>query len=523
MMNQIFYTGIVEDRNDPSKLGRVRVRVHGAHTFDRALLPTENLPWAFPIQSINSAATSGIGISPTGMVEGSVVVIFFIDGKDQQQPMIMGTLAGIPNARGNAQYGFQDPNGVYPLDDFIGESDSPRRSKNEKVEPETSEKNIFSGAKDTYNEPDSSYGAEYPKNHAYFSESGHLQEFDDTPGKERINTQHRTGSKTEYQPDGSLIKKIIKDNYEIIYGDDKVFVKGNCSITVEGNVQLLVKKSAEIVVDGNMNLKVKGNYCTSVDGAYTLAVKGDSYIHSDNELLLSGIAIHENTEGKNPPDGLCPSLDITALDAALQDDEPETDSGINQDTYEQLKDRSGDTSTGTESTPDITLPPSTPKAENIQVDTSQIPDPWSYDTKLSSRFTVASLSTKTAFPHPIKAQLGLSERQIITNLKALVENIIEPIGNKYGYSKMQINSGFRVGSGSQHNKGEAVDLQFRGWTANDYRNAVAWIRDTLHFDQVILEKGYNYWIHCSYSSRHRKQVLTRTSPGVYKPGIILVT
>ncbi|NBP55010.1 hypothetical protein EBU71_00430 [bacterium] len=90
-----FYIGRVENRNDPLKLGRCQVRVIGVHDEDVSILPTVDLPWAMPVSSINSAASAGIGISPTGITLGSVVLIGFTD-KDQQVPVIFGTLAGIP-------------------------------------------------------------------------------------------------------------------------------------------------------------------------------------------------------------------------------------------------------------------------------------------------------------------------------------------------------------------------------------------------------------------------------------------
>lgn len=94
--NLTWWTGVVEDRNDPEKLGRCRVRIFGYHIEDTNLLPTVDLPWALPIQPITSAATSGIGNSPVGIVPGSWVVGFFLDGEDAQQPVIMGTIAGKP-------------------------------------------------------------------------------------------------------------------------------------------------------------------------------------------------------------------------------------------------------------------------------------------------------------------------------------------------------------------------------------------------------------------------------------------
>ena len=36
----VWFTGVVEDRNDPDKLGRVRVRCLGYHTEDLNDIPT---------------------------------------------------------------------------------------------------------------------------------------------------------------------------------------------------------------------------------------------------------------------------------------------------------------------------------------------------------------------------------------------------------------------------------------------------------------------------------------------------
>lgn len=88
-----WWIGVVEDRMDPEKLGRVRVRIFGYHTDNKTILPTNNLPWAVPIQPITSAAISGIGSSPLGPVEGTWVVGFFLDGEDMQQPAVFGTIA----------------------------------------------------------------------------------------------------------------------------------------------------------------------------------------------------------------------------------------------------------------------------------------------------------------------------------------------------------------------------------------------------------------------------------------------
>ena len=88
------YTGIVENRNDPLKIGRCKVRVHGVHNSDTAKLPTEDLPWSIPVNPVTSASISGVGNNP-GVVVGSIVAIIFTD-PDNQMPLMLGTIPGVP-------------------------------------------------------------------------------------------------------------------------------------------------------------------------------------------------------------------------------------------------------------------------------------------------------------------------------------------------------------------------------------------------------------------------------------------
>ena len=72
-----WWIGVVEDNNDPEKLGRVRVRCLGLHTENKNELPTEDLPWATPMMPLTSGSISQIGQAPTGLQNGSGVVGFF--------------------------------------------------------------------------------------------------------------------------------------------------------------------------------------------------------------------------------------------------------------------------------------------------------------------------------------------------------------------------------------------------------------------------------------------------------------
>ena len=122
-----WFIGVVEDRNDPLQLGRVRVRCYGWHTDDKNQIPTEALPWAVQLQGITSPALNGMGQSPTGLVEGSWIVGFFLDGERAQEPLILGSIASAPSEYGDPKKGFFDPReakenqSIYPK--YINETD----------------------------------------------------------------------------------------------------------------------------------------------------------------------------------------------------------------------------------------------------------------------------------------------------------------------------------------------------------------------------------------------------------------
>lgn len=99
----VLFFGVVEDRNDPLRLGRCKIRIFGVHPEDLTLVTTEQLPWAMPIMSITgNPGTLGIGYSPVGPTVGTHVVGFFADGMDRQQPFFFGV---IPGSAGHFNYG----------------------------------------------------------------------------------------------------------------------------------------------------------------------------------------------------------------------------------------------------------------------------------------------------------------------------------------------------------------------------------------------------------------------------------
>jgi len=89
-----WFIGVVEDRQDPKKAGRVRVRCLGYHSAKTEDIPTEDLPWASIMMPVTAGGNSGIGTSSHFLLEGTWVVGFFRDPA-KQEPVIMGALPGM--------------------------------------------------------------------------------------------------------------------------------------------------------------------------------------------------------------------------------------------------------------------------------------------------------------------------------------------------------------------------------------------------------------------------------------------
>jgi len=51
----VWWYGCVEDRMDPEKLGRLKIRIFGYHTEDKEKIKTEDLMWATVMQPITSS------------------------------------------------------------------------------------------------------------------------------------------------------------------------------------------------------------------------------------------------------------------------------------------------------------------------------------------------------------------------------------------------------------------------------------------------------------------------------------
>ena len=829
----VWWTGVVEDRDDPEKLGRCRVRVFGYHTSDTAALPTSDLPWALPMQSITSAATSGVGSAPVGIVPGTWVVGWFMDGEEAQRPLIIGTLAGKPlptttsltkqtqdkstnnvvkssdgspivdqdnnyilrtekntkpnlgpltqadldiflktfsdkvsagnyekesstgelgkyqlsvntlvdlgyvkrcpedivsttwtadpenwtgkdgitsktkfledtaiqesavvaaskinyntllrmekisdqdaakdvagllatslamgvtnadklnkkdvngklakdyfiavnaalggtardfeykldpvgnylpstnntnasnaalnNSALSSIQGFQDPNKQYPKSDYTGVSDINKLAvgdishKSFNIKKNTKIDNIqLANSKQTRNEPDSAYGAGYPYNQVTETEAGHLIELDSTPGAERIHVFHKTGTYIEIDVNGSMVRKTVGDNYEVIDHNNFVYVKGAQCLTVEGKTSILVKDDAKIQVEGDLSVTSHGNTLvqsagqTSIisenlrvtaaksfslvsEGPISMQGKGINFYSKDGDIVqkASGDFLMESgrTSTMSLNGGLetlieggivkqqSGAISIAQIDRPL-DTLPEKKSPdktpIPVLQREVISKATFYHDAGDEGTDEYKLS----LEKQGLINNSIVPKAVEGEAILSATtplITVndADINKFTFFPRSfilsnkdnriftlddmlkdggLVAQRGLTEKQIVYNLKQLTVNCLDPIKAKF--PDMKINSVFRpvastvTGSNvetSDHGLGAAADIKFTNTRFKDYRDIAQWIVQNIPHRQLLLEYSFesgnnklrSAWIHIAFLTANGTLVKSSKPP-----------
>ena len=291
-----WFVGVVEDRNDPQKAGRVRVRCVGYHSDSLDEIPTAALPWASVMMPVTAGANSGIGFSPHFLIEGTWVVGFFRDPA-KQEPVIMGALPGrntkettnftvaSSSAAGGQSLGggFKDqgvdtkPKGnqgvAYPTALYVDKVDTNLLGQESiDTHPSNTAKTTleedWNTASGTAKQPASTQSnAKYPFNHVLETEAGHYIEFDDTKDNERIHIFHKTGTFIEIDPTGNVVIKTVGNVTNIIAGNMDTYVKGNYSLSVGKNM--------DVYAIGNLTEKVDGNRKTTITGTETLEITGD--------------------------------------------------------------------------------------------------------------------------------------------------------------------------------------------------------------------------------------------------------
>lgn len=687
----MIYFGIVEDRTDPLKLGRCKVRIAGLHSPIKDELSTDNLPWAYPIQPITSAAISGVGHTPVGLVEGSWVCVIFKDA-DEQIPIILGSVGGIPtdgnkqleykktndytvkppflidsyssfvldtiksrqpfldtavyvNSEGivqtdipetifgeNGSYfiigyksrliddipvvnkqtiskesaeiqlkldvnsifnqlknalsapvtqsmmdalvlivhdmgvenfnktsilsevntrnytqasvsiqmsstdaiikvrrkadkdlflkegtpsdnqqavsdvlssvfadnAFMNPGGIYPL--YLNEPDTNRLARHENIgstivafKESARVTGLTLANGETIDQPGIPYNADYPFNKVYATESGHVMEFDDTPGSERIHTYHKSGTFTEVDCNGSQVNRVVGDAFTVYERNGTIYVKGGHNVVVQGASTLKVSGVMNVEVSGATNINIYNDANINVSGNANLSVgeelqgkakkikleADEMHMKSNGNFFIDAADLHlkgtsaflegdasldintsgvlnmgyasasfgvsaaspegaESTDLESPEAKQTPNIvnlsplntpGRTFREAAIYETPDDGDSTA----FKEAR-ISGGTLLKAEDAPAKTIEESTLTKNVIQAPVSSCDVIFAMgdipkNLQLSQNFNLLQMTKNGS--RPVIPQAGLTKQQIVCNLKGLCENCLEPIREMY--------------------------------------------------------------------------------------------
>lgn len=536
--------------------------------------------------------------------------------------------------------GFLDPAAQFPTKEYAGRSEVNKLATGDingtivQTKEKERRKGIQLPSGQIFEQPPIPFKGEYPYNKVTQTESGHIIEIDDTPGAERLQVYHKSGTFVEIDVNGTVVKRTKGSNYEIIDKNGYISVNGDASVSVKGSVKVYIGGDADIEVDGDVNLNCFNDITMQAAGRVDISATEEINLHSANvnieadvdlniksdrdSYYTSGATMHHKANGimfsqtlsnynvlaggsiKNQAgsdfhnlsagsmysqtgsqmhlkasstinaDGsqiywnsgtssaasssLAATYSLSAnigLIGGRKDVVYETiadpispsyldkygffaeDSELSNESNEQrrkLKELGIATQSELDTTqiPIETISPSSSNVVVVQPDRfvlsqSYLPDNF----QLSKHFTLGDVSSKAVVSgYPVVSQGDLNYGQIVYNLQGVALNILEPVLALY--PNVFVISGFRSldssSSTSDHPKGKAVDIQFKGASRSEYFEIAKRLSETLNYDKLFLEYrtyGTGFpWIHISFDvNKQRKIVYTYFNDKRYGSGL----
>ena len=142
-----------------------------------------------------------------------------------------------------------------------------------------------------WNQPTGDFNARYPFNHVYETESGHVMEYDDTPGAERISQFHRSGTNYEIDHSGTKTEYVKGDNYDIRLHDDYMYVKGKVVHTFDDEVMIRYNDRADISAKWKLQLWSGGDLDIHSKRNINMKSDGDINLQADGHINLHGTGV----------------------------------------------------------------------------------------------------------------------------------------------------------------------------------------------------------------------------------------
>jgi len=142
-----------------------------------------------------------------------------------------------------------------------------------------------------WNQPTSRWAAQYPYNHVYETESGHIREYDDTPGAERIHEMHRSGTYYEVDHQGTKVDYVKGDNYNIRIFDDYLYVKGKVAWTADDEIMIRANDRMDISAKWKIQIHSGGDLDLSSKRNVNIRALGDINMQYDGHMNILGTAL----------------------------------------------------------------------------------------------------------------------------------------------------------------------------------------------------------------------------------------
>jgi len=155
----------------------------------------------------------------------------------------------------NPDDGRSDPDKRFPRREYVGVSGVNNIARGTRVA------NVYIGGSvpgvdlELNDEP----STQYPENQVKETSSGHIIEYDDTNGRERVMIRHRTGSGVEMRADGTVIYSSTNNALRIVAANEKVIVEGDGEVVYNGNLKMKVAGDFDLEVGGDFNVNVVGD------------------------------------------------------------------------------------------------------------------------------------------------------------------------------------------------------------------------------------------------------------------------
>lgn len=284
--NLQWFMAIVEDNQDPTNQGRVRIRAFGIHpSYESELMPTEDLPWAVPI----NGAYGGTSQIPriTDWVFG-----FFADGRDAQHPFLMGVVPG-QNLQSMTGSGEQNASSYtrpsneserfYAQPPLRPAQSGENLHETQVVLQDATRRDGVTVARDGHpdgiqeqrgwSEPAVATSSDPAKTTIFSSTYGDsFVEVNGQEGNEFISLSHASGSHVQIDKNGDVKVRSISDLYLGSEGHTREFTGARRDVTVEGKYTVNVLGDCTLEVAGDLNHVVHGDYNLNVGGRAAFSI-----------------------------------------------------------------------------------------------------------------------------------------------------------------------------------------------------------------------------------------------------------